>query len=40
MPRYFITIRGGERIEDDPDGTYLPDVGGTFLCRVTTIRSW
>ena len=25
MPRYFFTIRGRARVEDDPTGTDLPD---------------
>jgi len=25
MPQYFFTIHREDRVEDDPDGTYLPD---------------
>ena len=30
MPRYFFTIHGREQVEDDPDGTYLPDVAAAL----------
>jgi hypothetical protein len=39
MPRYFFTIRGRARVEDDPTGTDLPDVAGTFSCRVHNPRA-
>ncbi len=26
VPRYFFTIRGRDRVKNDPDGTNLPDV--------------
>jgi hypothetical protein len=38
MPRYFFTIRGRDRVEDDPDGTYLPDVVAALAYAEYTIR--
>jgi hypothetical protein len=29
VQRYFFTIRGRDRVEDDPDG-YLPDVAAAL----------
>jgi hypothetical protein len=36
MPRYFFTIHGRE--QDDPDGTYLPDVAAALSYAEYTIR--
>jgi hypothetical protein len=38
MPRYFFTIHGQDRVEDDPDGTYLPDVAAALAYAEYTIR--
>ncbi len=38
MPRYFFTIHGRAKIEDDRAGTYLPDVGAAFSYAEYTIR--
>jgi hypothetical protein len=38
MPRYFFTIHGREQVEDDPDGTYLPDVPVALSYAEYTIR--
>ncbi len=38
MPQYFFTIRGRDRVEDDPDGTYLPDVAAALSYAECTIR--
>ncbi len=38
MPQYFFTIRGRDRVEDDPDGTYLPDVAAALSYAEYTIR--
>jgi hypothetical protein len=39
VQRYFFTIRGRDRVEDDPDGKYLPGCrGGSVLCRESTIQ--
>jgi len=38
MPRYFFTIQGQDRVEDDPDGTYLPDVAAALAYAEYTIR--
>jgi hypothetical protein len=38
MPRYFFTIHGRDRVEDDPDGTYLPDVEAALSYAEYTIR--
>ncbi len=35
VPQYFFTIRG---VEDDPDGTYLPDVAAALSYAEYTIR--
>ncbi len=37
-PRYFFTIRGQDRVADDPDGTYLPDVAAALSYAEYTIR--
>ena len=39
MPRYFFTIHGWAQVEDDRDGTYLPDVAAALLCRVHNPRA-
>jgi hypothetical protein len=38
MPRYFFTIHGRGRVEDDPDGTYLPDAEAALSYAEYTIR--
>jgi len=38
MTRYFFTIHGREQVEDDPDGTYLPDVAAALSYAEYTIR--
>ena len=42
MPRYFFTIHGTihgrAKIEDDPAGTYLPDVAAALSYAEYTIR--
>ncbi len=38
MPRYFFTIQGQDRVEDDPDGTYLPDAEAALSYAEYTIR--
>ena len=38
MPRYFLTIHRRDRVEDDPDGTYLPDVAAALSYAEYTIR--
>ena len=38
MPQYFFTIHRGDRVEDDPDGTYLPDVAAALSYAEHTIR--
>jgi hypothetical protein len=38
MPRYSFTIHGRDRVEDDPDGTYLPDVVAALSYAEYTIR--
>ena len=38
MPRYFFTIHGRNRVEDDRDGTYLPDVAAALSYAESTIR--
>jgi hypothetical protein len=30
MRRYFLTIHGREKVEDDPAGTYLPDIAAAL----------
>jgi hypothetical protein len=39
MPRYFFTIHGREQVEDDPDGTYLPDVPAALSYAEYTSES-
>jgi hypothetical protein len=38
MPRYFFTIHGPAQVEDDPVGTYLPDVATARSHGEYTIR--
>ena len=38
MPRYFFTIHRRAKIEDDPAGTYLPDVAAALSYAEYTIR--
>jgi hypothetical protein len=38
VERYFFTIRGQDRVEDDPDGRYLPDVAAALSYAECTIR--
>ena len=37
VPQYFFTIHRGDRVEDDPDGTYLPDVAAALSYAEHTI---
>jgi len=38
MPRYFFTIHRQNRVENDPDGTYLPDAEAALCYADYTIR--
>jgi hypothetical protein len=38
VPQYFFTIHGRDRVEDDPDGAYLPDVAAALSYAEYTIR--
>jgi len=38
MPRYFFAIHGRAQVEDDPAGTYLPDVAAALSYAEYTIR--
>jgi hypothetical protein len=38
MPRYFFTIHRQDRVENDPDGTYLPDAEAVLSYAEYTIR--
>ena len=38
MPRYSFTIHGRDRVADDPDGTYLPDVAAALSYAEYTVR--
>jgi hypothetical protein len=38
VPRYFFTIHRGDRVEDDPDRTYLPDVAAALSYAEHTIQ--
>ena len=38
MPRYFFTIRGRDRVKDDPHGTNLPDIAAAFSTAEGKIR--
>jgi hypothetical protein len=39
LQRYFFTIRGRDRVENDPDGVYLPDVAAALSYAEYTIRA-
>jgi hypothetical protein len=38
VQRYFFTIHGQDRVEDDPNGVYLLDVSVAFSCAEDKIR--
>jgi hypothetical protein len=38
VPRYFFTIHGRDRVEDDPDGIDLPDAAVALSHAEYTIR--
>ena len=38
MPRYFFAIHGQTEVEDDPAGTYLPDVAAALSYAECTIQ--
>jgi hypothetical protein len=38
VPRYFFTIHRGDRVEGDPDGTYLPDAAAALSYAEHTIQ--
>jgi hypothetical protein len=38
MPQYFFTIERYDRVEDDPNGTYLPDAEAALSYADYTIR--
>jgi hypothetical protein len=38
MPRYFFTIHRQDRIENGPDGAYLPDAEAALSYADYTIR--
>ena len=38
MPRYFFTIHKQDRLKDDPNGAYLPDVAAALSHAEYTIR--
>jgi len=38
MPRYFFTIHRQDRVENDPDGTYLPNAEAALSYADQTIR--
>ena len=38
MPRYFFTIRGRDRVKDDPRGTNLPDFAAALSNAERKIR--
>ena len=38
MPRYFFTIHRQDRVENDPDGTYLPNAEAALSYADHTIR--
>ena len=37
VPQYFFTIHRGDRVEDDLDGTYLPDAAAALSYAEHTI---
>ena len=38
VQRYFFTIRGPDRVNDDPVGMYLPDAAAALSYAEYTIR--
>jgi hypothetical protein len=38
VPQYFFTIHRGNRVKDDADGTYLPDVAAALSYAEHTIQ--
>jgi hypothetical protein len=41
VPRYFFTIRGRDRVKDDPHGTNLPDILAALShaeCQIRELR--
>ena len=38
MPRYFFKIHKQDRVEDDPEGTYLPDAAAALSYAEYKIR--
>jgi hypothetical protein len=38
VPRYFFTIRGGDRVKDDRHGTNLPDIAAALSNAERKIR--
>ena len=40
MPRYFFTIHRQDRVEDDRDGTYLPDADAALSYATTQSESY
>ena len=38
MQQYFFAIRGSDWVEDDPDGTYLPDSAAALCYAESTIQ--
>jgi hypothetical protein len=38
VPRYFFTIHRRDRVEDDPDGIYLPNVATALSYAEYTFR--
>jgi hypothetical protein len=38
VPRYFFTIRGWDRVKDDPHGTNLPDIAAALSNAERKIR--
>jgi hypothetical protein len=41
VPRYFFTIRGRDRVKDDPRGTSLPDFAAALFnaeCKIRELR--
>jgi hypothetical protein len=38
VPRYFFTIHGRDRAEDDADGTHLPDAAAALSHAEHTIQ--
>jgi hypothetical protein len=38
VQQYFFIISGRDRVENDPDGAYLPDVAAALSYAEATIR--